>query len=150
MALKVGTSAPDFTLDSTGGNEFTLSKDLQGKACILYFYPGDFTPGCTKEACEFRDHFAEFKDLDIDILGISRDSIEKHHKFKKKHNLPFELLADLSGEVAHLYKALMPIIGITKRITYLLDKEHKIAAFYDSQFSYSAHIQNMIKQIQGQ
>ncbi len=78
---------------------------MKGKPCILYFYPRDFTPGCTREACGFRDQFAEFRGLDIDVTGISRDSVATHLKFKETHRLPFELLADEQGEVATLYKA---------------------------------------------
>ncbi|MGB0525702.1 MAG: peroxiredoxin [Flammeovirgaceae bacterium] len=147
MALKLNSQAPDFTLASTGGGEITLSSDLAGKPCIIYFYPKDFTPGCTKEACSFRDHFEEFRGLDIDIFGISRDSIESHHDFKKKHNLPFELLSDPSGAVCKKYKALIPVVGVPKRITYLLDASHKIIAVNESMFDALGHIQAMIKEV---
>ena len=146
MPLKIATLAPDFTLPSTDGTDFTLHDHL-GKPCVIYFYPKDFTPGCTKEACEFRDQFAEFRGLEIPVYGISRDSIHTHLKFKEKHQLPFDLLADLNGEVAAKYKALIPIVGITKRITYLLNKDHKIAAVYDSLFNFNNHISTMVQKI---
>ena len=146
MALKVSAKAPDFTLPSTNGTNFTLNDHL-GKPCILYFYPKDFTPGCTKEACEFRDQFAAFRDVDIPVYGISRDSIATHLKFKKTHKLPFDLLSDGNGRVAAKYKALIPIVGITKRITYLLDENHKIAAVYDSLFNANQHVSNMVGNI---
>ena len=147
MALKVNDQAPDFTLPSTSGEDFTLSQTMANRPCIIYFYPKDFTPGCTKEACSFRDSAAEFADLNIDVFGISRDSIESHHKFKKEHDLPFELLTDKSGEVCKKYKALIPFVGVPKRITYLLDKSHKIAAVFDSMFNAAGHIEAMIEEV---
>ena len=144
MALHVGAQAPDFTLDSTSGDSFKLS-NLKGKACILYFYPKDFTKGCTKESCDFRDHFQVFRSLDIDIYGISTDSVATHHKFKAKHKLPFELLADVSGKVSKLYKAHIPFVGISKRVTYLLNKNHTITAVYSDMFGAENHIKNMIE-----
>ena len=147
MALKENTPAPDFTLGSTSGKPFTLSKDAAGKPLIIYFYPKDFTSGCTKEACEFRDSFEFFKDTKIDVYGISRDSVETHHKFRKAHNLPFHLLADEDGRVADLYKASVPLINFTKRITYLLDKNHRIAGVYQNLFGAKKHIHEMIAKV---
>ena len=96
MALKKGSNAPDFVLESTSGKQFRLSKNLP---CIIYFYPKDSTPGCTEEACSFRDGFSELRGLDINVFGISRDSMSSHQKFKKEHQLPFDLLTDKSGDV---------------------------------------------------
>jgi peroxiredoxin Q/BCP len=120
---------------------------MAGKPCILYFYPKDFTPGCTQEACEFRDHFAYFKDLSIDVIGISRDSVATHKKFKEANQLPFELLSDERGDVARQYKALLPFLGVTRRITYLLNGEHKIVAAYESMFAAKNHIQKMTEAV---
>lgn len=147
MALKEKTPAPDFSLASTSGTPFTLSKTAANKPLILYFYPKDFTSGCTKEACEFRDSFAFFRELDIDIYGISRDTVETHHEFKKAHKLPFELLADEDGKVADLYKASVPLINFTRRITYLLDANHRVAAVYSNLFGATKHIHDMIAQV---
>ncbi|MFP4089890.1 MAG: peroxiredoxin [Cyclobacteriaceae bacterium] len=147
MALSEGSKAPDFTLPSTEGRTFKLSEAMAGKPCILYFYPKDFTPGCTQEACEFRDHFAFFKELDIDVVGISRDSIATHRKFKEANQLPFELLADERGDVSKLYKASLPFLGVTRRISYLLDKNHKIVAAYESMFAATNHIKKMTKAV---
>lgn len=147
MALKENTPAPDFSLPSTSGSSFRLSKEAAGRPLILYFYPKDFTAGCTKEACEFRDTFEHFRGLDIDIYGISRDDIPTHHAFKKAHNLPFELLADEEGKVANLYGASIPLINFTRRITYLLDKDHKIAGVYQNLFGARKHIQEMIRKV---
>ena len=147
MPLKENEPAPDFTLPSTSGKSFTLSKDLNNKPCILYFYPKDFTAGCTKEACQFRDTFDVFRNVDIEVIGISRDNIESHLRFKKQYKLPFELLSDGSGKVAGLYKALVPVIGMTRRITYLLDKNHRIAAVFESMFDAEKHIATMVEKV---
>ncbi len=146
MALAVGAKAPDFSLPSTGG-QFTLSEDLAGKSCIIYFYPKDFTNVCTKEACTFRDEFSKFEGVNTTIVGISKDSVETHLRFKAEYNLQFDLLADTKGEVAKLYKASIPIIGVTKRISYLLDKDHKIVAVYDSLFEAQEHVNEMLLQL---
>lgn len=145
MALKTGTKAPQIKLKSTAGKDFSLKDDMSGKACIIYFYPKNFTPGCTEEACSFRDAFSEFRGLDIPIFGISRDSLKSHLKFKKAHNLPFDLLSDSDGSVCRTYDALVPLLGIPKRVTYLLDKEHKITAAYQDLFGVRKHIEQMIK-----
>ena len=149
MALTVGTSAPDFTLTATSLGSITLSKDLAGKSVVLYFYPKDFTPGCTTEACEFRDQFAAFRDLDIPVFGISRDSLATHEKFKKTHRLPFELLADESGKVCKAYDVLLPLIKMPTRVTYLLDSNHQIAGVFQGLFENKAHVSAMLKQLQG-
>ncbi|WP_339717578.1 peroxiredoxin [Cyclobacterium amurskyense] len=145
MGLRIGQKAPDFTLPSTSGSDFKLSKDFFGKACIIYFYPKDFTGGCTAQACEFRDQFDEFRDLDLPVIGISRDDMETHLRFKKANKLPFELLSDTSGEVCKKYDALVPIIGIPKRITYLLDKGHVIKDEFQDMFNAKAHIKKMLE-----
>ncbi|HAS44641.1 MAG TPA: peroxiredoxin [Microscillaceae bacterium] len=149
MALKVGDKAPDFTLASTAGSDFNLYNDRAGKPCIIYFYPKDFTPGCTAEACDFRDNIEFFKQFDIDVLGVSRDDVATHNKFKAKHNLPFELLADVDGGVTKAYKATLPLVGMSKRITYLLDKDQKVAAVFEKLFGAKAHIQTMIEKVKG-
>jgi peroxiredoxin Q/BCP len=144
MALPPGTLAPDFTLPSTSGRDFTLSSDAAGQVCILYFYPRDFTPGCTREACAFRDQFALFRKASVPVYGISRDDPETHRRFKAEHHLPFDLLADVDGSVCARYDALLPLIRLPKRITYLLDAEHRIAAVYQDLFGAADHIDAML------
>jgi peroxiredoxin Q/BCP len=100
--LKPGSVAPDFTLPSTTGKDVSL-KSLRGKKVVLYFYPQDDTPGCTKEACSFRDNLPNFKKLDAVVLGVSKDSIESHHGFINKYGLNFTLLSDEDLKVHHLY-----------------------------------------------
>ncbi len=149
MPLKVHQPAPDIYLPSTSGNHFKMSRDLVNQPAIIYFYPKDFTPGCTQEACSFRDAFSVFRGLNITVVGISRDSIETHQKFKKQHQLPFELLSDRDGSVAKKYGALVPFLKVVRRITYLVDANHKIAAVYEDMFGAEKHIQQMVKAVKG-
>src|SRR5262245_25856146 len=104
MALSEGKMAPDFTLPASGGGEVTLST-LRGRKVVIYFYPRDATPGCTKEACSFRDQFAELRAAGAEILGISKDSIASHEKFKSQNKLPFPLASDADNRVATAYGA---------------------------------------------
>lgn len=94
--------APDFTLPASNGEHVTLSQ-FRGKYVVLYFYPKDMTPGCTTEACEFRDHYEAFNELGAVVIGISSDSLERHNKFIEKHSLPFLLLSDEKKDVAKAY-----------------------------------------------
>ena len=102
MAVTVGEKAPDFTLPNQDGENVTLSQ-YKGKNVVLYFYPKDMTPGCTTQACDFRDNYSEFEKLNTVVLGVSPDPIERHQKFIEKHGLPFTLLADTENEVAKMY-----------------------------------------------
>ena len=102
--LEVGTKAPDFTLPDENGEQVSLS-DFAGKKVIVYFYPKDNTPGCTKEACSIRDSFPAITERNSVVLGISADSVESHKKFKEKNNLPFTLLSDPEKEVIKAYGA---------------------------------------------
>lgn len=147
MALNIGDSAPDFTLPSTSGSDFTLSKDASGKPCVLFFYPKNNTKVCTAEACSFRDQFSAFRDLDVDVFGISRDSLTSHEAFKKEHKLPFHLLSDKQGKVVKAYKVHIPIVGMSKRVTYLLDKNHKIVEIVKDMFDADLHIRKMTERI---
>ncbi|MCA1940269.1 MAG: thioredoxin-dependent thiol peroxidase [Caenispirillum bisanense] len=102
MTLSVGDTAPDFTLPTDGGGSVTLS-DLRGKPVVLYFYPKDDTPGCTTEACDFRDAMPDFSGIDAVVIGISKDTVAKHDKFKAKHGLTFPLASDAEGDVCERY-----------------------------------------------
>ncbi len=122
-----GGEAPMFTLKADDGREISLS-DFRGKKVVLYFYPKDGTPGCTNEAKEFRDNIGEFEKENAVILGVSKDSVDSHRKFKQKHNLPFTLLSDPEGTVLDLYgvwkkKSLYgrTFMG-TERTTFLIDE----------------------------
>ncbi len=144
MALKVGSKAPKFELPSTMGENFKLEDNVP---CIIYFYPKDFTPGCTEEACSFRDGFSELRDLSIDVYGISRDTISSHKKFREKNKLPFDLLSDPDGAVCKAYDALIPLVKIPKRITYLVGKDMRIKAVYADLFGVKKHLNSMIQEL---
>lgn len=147
MALQIGQKAPDFKLHSTSGQILKMSEDLKGKAFILYFYPKDFTRGCTAEACEFRDQFESFKGLNIPVFGVSKDNIATHQKFKKSYKLPFDLLSDPDGKVCKSYDALIPLINVPKRVTYLIDEKHEIAGVFSDMFEAKGHIENMLEKL---
>jgi peroxiredoxin Q/BCP len=129
--IEIGDSAPDFNLLSDKNENISLA-DLRGKKIILYFYPKDDTPGCTKEACDFRDNLQQFASSNTEVIGVSKDSPEKHQKFKQKYSLPFTLLADSNADVCEAYgvidkKSLFgkTFLGI-KRSTFLIDEQGKI------------------------
>jgi thioredoxin-dependent peroxiredoxin len=131
LKLKEGDKAPAFSVATSGGGNVSLA-DLQGKHVILYFYPKDDTPGCTKEACAFRDHFAEFKKRDAVVLGVSADTVKAHDKFVEKYKLPFTLLADEDRKIVEAYgvwgqKTFMgrKYMGI-HRVTFLIGPDGKI------------------------
>jgi len=131
-----GKSAPAFTLDTDSGETLSL-KDLKGRPVVLYFYPKDDTPGCTVEACEFRDAFPRFKGTKAVILGISPDSVKSHQKFKAKFDLPFTLLADEDHAIAEKYGVWQKksmygrtYMGIA-RTTFVIDKDGKVAKVFE-------------------
>ena len=130
--LKQGDQAPDFSLKDSNGKVHKLS-DYKGKMVVLYFYPKDFTGGCTAEACNLRDNYSELTDKGIVILGVSYDDTASHRKFSEEYNLPFTLLSDTKKEVAEKYNAKQPIIGalVSKRITYLIDGDGKIVHIFN-------------------
>ncbi|MBK6266944.1 peroxiredoxin [Marivirga sp. S37H4] len=146
MPLKVNDQAPDFQLESTSDELFQLEK-VKGEPLILFFYPKNFTKVCTKEVCEFRDAFAAFRDLDFRVIGVSQDSIDSHLKFKKENKLPFELLSDPKGKVAGMYKAVVPVLNMNRRVTYLLDANHTIKAVYENMFTADKHVKEMLTQL---
>jgi len=132
MKLKIGDKAPDFKLKDETGTHRTLS-EFAGKKVVVYFYPKDDTPGCTKEACSLRDGYREIQERGIVILGISYDSPESHRKFKEKYNLPFHLLSDDSKEVSKAYGAHKGILqALTPlRMTFLIDEKGKIVHIFE-------------------
>jgi thioredoxin-dependent peroxiredoxin len=132
MAIELGKQAPDFELLASNGEKVKLS-DLKGESVVLYFYPKDMTPGCTTQACDFRDLHNDFAQLNCTIIGISPDPVGKHEKFIEKYNLPFLLLFDEDHHVSELYEVWKlkknfgkEYMGI-ERSTFVIDKEGKIA-----------------------
>ena len=127
--FKEGDKAPDFTLKQPDGKDVTLSKAWEKKVVVLYFYPMDDTPGCTKEACAFRDLNQDFKNAGAEIIGVSVDDMASHKKFLEKHKLPFILLADSEKKVTELYDV-KNFIGKAKRVTFVIDSNGIIKKIY--------------------
>jgi thioredoxin-dependent peroxiredoxin len=124
MAPQLGDLAPDFQLDGTDGS-FKLS-DHRGERVVLLFYPGDFTPVCTKQMCSYSDRLEDFGKLDATVVGISAQTVERHEQFKSMHNIPMPLLADVDRKVAKSYGVSQPILG-TRRAVFIVDEEGRIA-----------------------
>lgn len=134
---KVGDIAPDFVLKADDGSEVRLSS-LRGRKVVLYFYPKDMTPGCTAEACEFRDHFAAYEEAGAVILGVSPDDVPSHVRFKSKYGLPFRLLSDPEHRVCELYGVWgekqnygRTYMGV-KRTTLLIGEDGRVARVFES------------------
>ncbi len=143
MVLAVGTKAPNFTAKDDEGNTVSLS-DYAGKVVVLYFYPKDDTPGCTKEAQSFRDKYEEFKNKDIVVLGVSRDDEASHKRFKEKYGLPFKLLADTDGSITKAYD--VDGGGYAKRVTYIINPEGVIT-HVDEKVKVDTHAQDILANI---
>lgn len=130
LGLKNGELVPDFETKNQDGKTIQLSK-FHGSPVVLFFYPKDETPGCTKEACNFRDRFSEFKKAGAVVLGVSRQDSESHKKFQTKFKLPFDLLVDSDGSIAKkVGVGTMAIIGLHKRQTLLIDKTGRLFKYY--------------------
>ncbi len=152
MAIEIGKAAPDFTLPTDGGGEISLSA-LKGKNVIVYFYPKDDTPGCTKEACGFRDSMPDFSGVNAEIIGISKDSVAKHDKFKTKYELNYTLSSDESGDGVQSYDARVEksmtgkkYMGIV-RSTFLIDKEGVVRAHW-KKVKVPGHVETVLKAAQ--
>ena len=147
--LQVGQPAPNFTLKTTTGSTFRL-QDQRGRHVVLYFYPKDDTPGCTAEACSFRDQYEDFQHLGAEVVGISSDSEASHQKFTAKHRLPFELLADEQGAVRKLYEVPRALLGLLPgRVTFVIDKHGVIQYIFNSLTGATDHVRKAKEVIKG-
>jgi thioredoxin-dependent peroxiredoxin len=129
---KVGDKAPLIEGKDQDGKTWKLADEVGKKAVLLYFYPKDDTPGCTKEACGFRDRISDLKKENVDVIGVSFDSAESHQKFISKYNLNFPLLADTDGKIADAFGVKMANRPMAKRVSFLIDKDGKIAHVTDT------------------
>jgi peroxiredoxin Q/BCP len=150
--LKIGQKAPSFTLMNHSGQKVSL-KDFAGKKLVIYFYPKDDTPGCTKESCDFRDQFESVKKSGAAVIGVSKDSVASHLKFKTKYSLPFDLLSDEEGKMCEAYgvwkeKSMYgrKYMGI-ERSTFIIDEAGKIAKIFPK-VSVTGHVDEVLKDLQ--
>jgi peroxiredoxin Q/BCP len=147
LAVKVGSKAPDFTLESQMGDNVTLSEFLEKKNVVLYFYPKDETPGCTKEACTFRDNYEQLTTLGAEVIGISGQSVESHKSFATHYGLPFILLSDKDNKVRELYGVPSTMGFLPGRVTYIIDKKGVIRHIFNSQSQAQRHVEEAKKKL---
>ena len=133
MELQVGDKIPNFSAKDSKGNDFDSATVVGKKPVVFYFYPKDNTPGCTAQACSFRDQYEDFKDLGAEVIGISSDSVQSHQKFAKQYHLPFILLSDNDKKLRNLFGVKPSLFGlIPGRVTYVVDRNGIIQLIFDS------------------
>jgi peroxiredoxin Q/BCP len=132
MALKVGDTLPNFKAKDTNGTIFQSQNYIGKQPLIIYFYPKDDTPGCTTQACGFRDNYQKFRDLEAEVIGISADSVQSHIKFKTKFNLPFILLSDTDKKLRKLFGVENDFLFIPGRQTFVIDNNGVILFIFNS------------------
>src|SRR5262249_55667970 len=149
--LNIGDAAPDFDVLAHDGRRLKLAEYRGKKNVVLYFYPKDFTLVCTKEACGFRDMYDDLLSKETEVIGVSVDDETSHEKFAHKHRVPFPLVADPEKTLAKAYGAVSRLrdilIGTTARVTYVIDKQGKIAAIYSSEILASQHLNGVKRTI---
>lgn len=146
--LKTGNKAPDFSLIDQNGNIFRFADNLSNRALVVYFYPRDYTPGCTAEACGFRDSYKDFEDSGALVIGISSDSVARHKAFAEKHRLPFLLLSDPGNKVRKLFGVPNGLFGLLPgRVTFVIDPEGTIKHVYQMQFRALSHVKEALQTI---
>ena len=144
-SIKVGDHAPDFELEAASGQKVRLS-DFRGKKnVVLFFYPKDDTPGCTVEACTFRDRYQDFADAGAELIGISSDSVESHQRFAGKHRLPMTLLSDRDGEVRKRYGIRATFGLLPGRATFIIDRAGVVRHVFESQLRVKRHVQESLE-----
>jgi peroxiredoxin Q/BCP len=147
MELKEGDKIPNFRAKDTNGNDFDSQELIGQKPLVIYFYPKDNTPGCTVQACSFRDQYEDFKDLGAEVIGISSDSIASHQKFAQQYKLPFILLSDSDKKIRKLFGVPSGLFGILPgRVTYVADKTGTIIMVFDSMMA-KRHIPKALEAI---
>jgi thioredoxin-dependent peroxiredoxin len=142
--IAVGERAPDFELSDGGGKHVRLSQFNGQKNVVLFFYPKDDSPGCTVEACTFRDRYQDFADAGAELIGISSDSVESHAHFAGKHRLPMTLLSDVNGEVRKRYGIKATFGLLPGRATFIVDKSGVVRHVFESQLRVKKHVQESL------
>lgn len=144
--IEVGSLLPEFTLTDQNGNSFSISSVLNKKNLVIYFYPKDDSPGCTKEACAFRDQFEVFNEADALIIGISGQSVKSHKKFAEKYHLSFTLLSDEGDKIRNLFGVPVNFLGLLPgRVTYIVDKTGKVVYIFNSQTQAEKHVEEALR-----
>jgi peroxiredoxin Q/BCP len=147
MALQVGDKIPNFSAKDSKGNDFDSASVVGKKPVVFYFYPKDNTPGCTAQACSFRDQYEDFKDLGAEVIGISSDSVASHEKFAKQYKLPFLLLSDNDKKLRNIFGVKPTLFGlIPGRVTYVVDRNGIIQLIFDSLVA-TNHISKALEKI---
>ena len=145
MSLKIGDEIPSFVLKDQHGDEFKVDSIKGKKAFVLFFYPKDFTPGCTKEVCSFRDQYEDFTDLGAEVIGISGDGENSHKRFAEKYKLPFILLSDEGKKVRKLFGVKGSLLGLLPgRVTFVIDKQGVVRYIFEDQFGAEKHIEESL------
>ena len=142
--LAAGARAPEFTLNDQHGKPVSLADFRGRKNVVVYFYPKDDTPGCTKESCAFRDHYADFSDAGAEVIGISSDSGSSHKAFADKYRLPFSLLSDVGGKVRSAFGVPATLGLLPGRVTYVIDQQGVIRHAFNSQLQATRHVDEAI------
>ena len=147
MSIKVGDKIPDFILKDAKGNDFDSRSIIGTKAVVLYFYPRDNTPGCTTQACGFRDLYEDFIDLGSEVIGVSSDSVTMHQEFTKQYKLPFILLSDQDKELQKLFGVPTNLFGLLPgRVTYIIDRNGIVVMIFNSMIA-SKHLPRALEAI---
>lgn len=144
-----GSSIPKFKLNDQHNKLFNIDSVLGTKNLVIYFYPKDDSPGCTKEACSFRDQYADFEDADAMVIGISSQSVESHLNFAKKHHLNYTLLSDPDNKVRKMFNVPANFFGlIPGRVSYVVNKQGKVVYIFDSQIMAEKHVTEALRILQ--
>jgi peroxiredoxin Q/BCP len=147
--IAAGDVAPDFSLQDQHGRTTTLSELLKERCVVLYFYPKDDTPGCTVEACSFRDQYAVFSDAGAEVVGVSSDGVDDHKAFADKFRLPFRLLADVGGSVRRSYGVKKTLGLIAGRVTFVIDRGGVVRHVFSSQVRPKQHVAEALQIVRG-
>lgn len=150
MSTKIGDKCPTFTTQLSDGKSFDLNELIGKKNLVIYFYPKDFTPGCTKEACAFRDNYEAFQELNCEVIGISGDSGDSHDQFAEKYELPYILVPDNDKKIQKLFGVPKSLFGlIPGRVTYIIDMKGIVRGVYNSLNDPFGHIQKGLELVKG-
>ena len=144
-AVRLGDIAPDFTLPSQSGEPVRLHDFMGKRAVVLFFYPKDYTAGCTIEACAFRDSYALFRDAGAEVIGVSSDSVGSHQRFAESYRLPYTLLSDRAGTVRRLYGAQTMLGLVPGRVTYIIDRRGIVRHVFSALFNGERHVAEALK-----